>query len=379
LTAPFSDHHSTGPSGKLRSFKKIGPFFLVIASIIIGVLIVESSCQLFCSSIRRTQIVDKAIHRIIFFDGRDTIFRNQGDIFTYVPHSDIRNLTIFFSDNGFEVEYDYHFRTNNFGLVQDADITPGQASVLLLGDSFTEGQGAEPWFRLVSPEIEKLGYQAINGGLRGTGFEHWLKLERYLAANDVQIRKLVVLFISDDYQRPVRNFDPGELRCISTLTLCRGAESYYYRLPPPDELSSWIAKIRADRATITKRIWFKTRVEALLPGSYQVYKFLSERSVPAEQQSRAAIAELIRLYGPENVVFMHLPQEGEINGLKDLGLRTRHSIEEAGGKLFDGFKLCRLTARDYYSNDGHPNRSGYAKIAFCVTNAVKDVITGSRR
>ena len=378
MTAPISDHRITSPSGRLRSFKKIGPFLLVIASIIIGILAVELSCQLFCSSIRRTQIVYKAIHRVIFFDGRDTIFRNHEDIFTYVPHSDIRNLTAFFSANDFEVEYDYHFRTNNFGLVQDADVMPGQASLLLLGDSFTEGQGAEPWFRLVSPEIEKLGYQAVNGGLRGTGFEHWLKLERYLAANDIQIRKLVVLFISDDYQRPVRNFDPSELRCLSTLTACRGEETYYYRLPPPDELSSWIAKIRTDRATIIKKIWFKTRAEALLPGTYRVYKFLSERSDPAEQQSRAAIAELIRVYGPANVAFMHLPQEGEIDGPKDLGLRARYSIEEAGGKLLDGFKLCRLTSRDYYSNDGHPNRGGYAKIAFCVTNVIKQVIADNR-
>jgi hypothetical protein len=209
-------------------------------------------------------------------------FRNQEDIFTYVPHSNVRNLTAFFSDNDFEVEYDYHFQTNNLGLVQDADVMPGQASLLLLGDSFTEGQGAEPWFRLVSPGIEKLGYQAVNGGLRGTGFEHWLKLQRYLAANDIQIRKLVVLFISDDDQRPVRNFDPGELRCLSALGACRSEETYYYRLPPPDELSSWIAKIRTDRAAITKRIWLKTRAEALLPGSYQVYKFLTERSDPAE-------------------------------------------------------------------------------------------------
>ena len=251
---------------------------------------------------------------------------------------------------------------------------PGRESLLLLGDSFTEGQGAEPWFRQVSPEIEKLGYQAVNGGLRGTGFEHWLKLAQYLADKEVRIRKLVILFISDDYRRPVRNFEPGELRCLLSLTLCRGQETNYYRLPPPEELSLWIAKIRTDRAPITKKIWLKTRAEALLPGSYQVYKFFSERSDPAERQSRAAISELIRLYGPENVAFMHIPQKDEIEGPRDLGLRARGSIEEAGGKLLDGFKLCRLTASDYYSNDGHPNRDGYAKIAVCVTNAIKKSI-----
>jgi hypothetical protein len=40
----------------------------------------------------------------------------------------------------FAVEYDYRFRTNNLGLARDADVAPGLTSLLLLGDSFTEGQ-----------------------------------------------------------------------------------------------------------------------------------------------------------------------------------------------------------------------------------------------
>src|SRR4029077_1116528 len=186
--------------------------------------------------------------------------------------SEIRNVTGFLSDNDFIVEYDYRFRTNNFGLVQDADIAPERDSLLLLGDSFTEGQGAEPWFRLVSPEIAKLGYQAINGGLMATGFEQWLKLDRYLAASKVRIEKIVVLFISDDYRRPVHNFRPDELRCLADLSLCRAAEDYLFRLPPGAELSSWIAKIRTARAPVLAKIHFRVRAEALLPASYHVYE-----------------------------------------------------------------------------------------------------------
>src|SRR5713101_6532518 len=121
----MTDDRLTNPSRNPTTIEKIGPWLLVIPSAIIGILMVELFCQLFCPSIRSTQIVYKAIHRVIFFDGRGTIFRNQGDIFTYVPHSEIRNLTAFFSDDDFDVEYDYHFQTNNFGLVQDADVMPG--------------------------------------------------------------------------------------------------------------------------------------------------------------------------------------------------------------------------------------------------------------
>jgi hypothetical protein len=80
-----------------------------------------------------------------------------------------------------------------FGLVQDKDLVRGVKSILLLGDSFTEGQGAEPWFRQIAPQIEKLNYQPINGGLFGTGFRvgslnssypqmklRWRSLQSYL-------------------------------------------------------------------------------------------------------------------------------------------------------------------------------------------------------
>ena len=140
---------------------------------------------------------------MVFFDGDNSIFENHGDIFTYLPRNTVRNVTAFFSRDDFTIEYDYRFRTNNLGLTQDADVAPGRKSLLLLGDLFTEGQGAEPWFRLVSSTIERLGYQPVNGGVLGTGFQQWLKLDQYLADKNIEIQKVVVLFISDDYRRPV--------------------------------------------------------------------------------------------------------------------------------------------------------------------------------
>src|SRR5947207_8035912 len=141
------------PTERPTFIKKIAPWLLTIPAATVGILLVEVFCRLFVPSIGNAQEVYQANQRVIFLDGRDTIFQNHGDIFTYAPHDEIRNLTGFFSDDNFIVEFDYSFRTNNFVLVQDADIVPERESLLLLGDSFTEGQGAEPWFRLVSPEI----------------------------------------------------------------------------------------------------------------------------------------------------------------------------------------------------------------------------------
>ena len=80
---------------------------------------------------------------------------------------------------------------------------------------------------------------------------------------------------------------------------------------------------------------------ALLPVSHSVYLFFKQVMMFAklEQESRVAIADLIRIYGPENVAFLHVPQKDEVgHGPNSLGLKARGAIEDAGGKLFDGFK-----------------------------------------
>lgn len=355
--------------GKPTLIGKVGPWLLVVPSALIGILLVELFCWMFVPSIGWN--LPGRDRRVVFFDGPSTIFENHDGIFNYLPHSEIRNVTGFFSDKDFVVEYDYRLRTNNFGLAQATDIMPGRGSLLLLGNSFTEGQGAEPWFPLMSSVIDKLGYQPINGGVLGTGFQQWLKLDRYLTAQNIQVQKLLVLFISDDYHRPVWNFAPDVSECLSAPALCSVEKSYFYRLPPPEEMSSWIARVRTAREPM------KPRASALLPAGASVHMYFRQLIlfVTAEKGSHAAIAELIRIYGAKNVAFLHLPQKDEVDhGPDSLGLRARRAIEDAGGKLYDGFKLCQLTQADYYVNDDHPNRAGYTKIAACAATVINQLV-----
>src|ERR1700752_5298851 len=135
------------PSRQSTLMKKTASWLLIIPSIVIGIFLFELLSQLFLPWVRNA---DPQMQRLIyFFDGPDTVFRDYGETFTYVPHSDIRVVTLSYSDTDFNTEYDYYIQTNNFGFVQDTDVMPEQKSFLLLGDSFTEGVGAEPGFRLV--------------------------------------------------------------------------------------------------------------------------------------------------------------------------------------------------------------------------------------
>jgi hypothetical protein len=361
--------------------KRLASWLLTIPSVIIGIVLVELACRLVSLPLPPQNDTDWT-RRVVFLDGDGGIFRNIGDIFTYRPNNHVRNLTGFLTHDGFKVEYDYRFATNNLGLVEDGDVFPQKPSFLLLGDSFTEGQGAPPWFRLIRPTLEELGYQAVNGGVLGTGFAQWNKLERYLARQQVEVKKLLIIFISDDFDRVVWNFRSNDFRCLTGLPDCDIAESYFYRLPPQEELAGWTEKISAVRPRIRDRHWLVGRAERLLPASYQVYRFFRERlrnpaalgrSRAAEEQSREAIAELVRRYGA-NVAFLHLPQKVELGlGPNRLGLAAREAIGNVGGRLYDGFQRCGLTSSDYYARDDHPTAAGYAKIAACAAGVTREM------
>ena len=377
-----------GGTSRFSVVKRTASWLLVLPSMLIGLMLVELYCQLFLPA-RYTNNVNNN-QRLIFFDGGGTIFENHGDIFSFVPHDDIRNVVAFFSPSSFNIEYDTRFHTNNFGLVQDGDVLPGRDSVLVVGDSFGQGLGAEPWFRLISPEIESLGYQPVNGALLGTGFAQWRKLEQRLIGGGIHIAKMVVVFISDDFQRQVWNATPAQFTCFTALPQCDLEKSFFYRLPPEKELASWVDKIRTARAPLLHQSWLGARAAAWLPATYHAYRYLKESYyggqqqnsagraslMRAEDESREAIGDFVRTYGASNVVFVHIPQKDEIGKPDQLGIKARQAIEAAGGHLVDGFQRCGLTETDYYPRDDHPTPQGYAKVARCVGDAIKAMIKG---
>ena len=349
---------------------------LVAFSALVGVGIVEAGCRIYGLAFPRLYDWNR---RIRFFDGPDSIFRNTGQIFTYVPNSYIFSRAIYFSNSSYSTEYAYGFKTNNFGLVQDTDLVRGAKSVLLLGDSFTEGQGAEPWFRKIAPLFERLNYQPINGGILATGFPNWWELEQLLSANKIALAKLIIIFISDDFHREKLNWSKDELDCLRSIGLCLGTEEFF-RLPPASELPQWVAKIRMTREPDDASI--KGRIKSVLPATYAVYRFLRQtpRAPPqtdlGTKMVETFINKMVEKYGRENVLFIQLPQKDELGGtiLPD-GLLTRKLIRNVGARFADGTSLCGLNKSDFFVRDGHPNQQGYSKIAKCMEQIIEPFLT----
>ena len=286
-------------------------------------------------------------------------------------------------NDGLINEFEYEFHTNNLGLVQKDDVEAGTPSALILGDSFTEGQGAEPWFEQVAPFFQERNLQPINGGLMGTGFRQWIVLHEYLRARNIIVKKLIVVWISDDYGRPLWNFPRRVLRCLSSYLNCYGDEEFY-GMPPDSERQAFLMKLRSTQDAREER-------HRLMPATTLAYgearqlaaralERLNERwrqspelSLVDDPPGPAHVKFFADRYG-KDVVFVHLPAQTEMDGPDEPGIAVRAAIKESGARFFDGYTRCGLTIADYHVHDGHPNAAGYAKIARCVREAAKEIL-----
>ena len=319
--------------------------------------------------------------RLIFYSEGPVFEDKKWGGFLYRPnatiHTEMYYLTRLFPA-AVSKEYEYDIETNSDGLVQRRDISRTRPAILFLGDSFTEGQGARPWFYAVEDHLSNSRYQLINGGVLATGVASWARLYRYLSAK-ADVRKLVVIFISEDWIRPLFQFPPQMLDCLENESRCSGRDLFYPlsgdRAREPGE---------AERAAAMRRL-FLLEPQHLIAQSVVLRKLLIPAyhilakavwGVPTRtdsqfDESERAIRELVAKLGPENVLFAHLPQKDELDsGPNFLGQMARDFIHRNGYAFFDGFQQCGLTSPDFLAHDMHPNALGYAKIGACVEKAV---------
>lgn len=349
---------------------------LATVSILIGLVLFEIIASLVIG--KELSNEHERSRRYMLFGTSDHFpaFRNQGKIFSYSPNSSISATTYYEVESGLHKEYDYEFKTNNLGLVQKLNTDKDRPSILVLGDSFTEGQGATPWFYDLESRNSK-PEQLINGGLLGTGFAQWKLLNDQLVDSGIRINKVIVPFISDDYQRKIWNFPDRVLNCLGTVEKCKGDEGYFPKPKKDDE--AFISKLRefrdneyADKKAVKGQRFFRKYFPSL---HFIVGYIKNEYKLRFKNPNPAAIEYLSGKYG-KHIVFIHLPTKEELergHAPDHMGQLAREKILNTGSKLVDGFNVCGLEPKDYFANDPHPNPVGYQKIASCVEKVMLEL------
>ena len=156
------------------------------------------------------------LNRSMFYQSGKNI-ENYKDIFKYSPKQNIRTLGVF-SDkelNQIIKEYDYKISTNNYGLVMNNDLLKKEKAILFLGDSFTEGQGGEPWFYELENQTNYTKKKLINGGLLGTGPSQWYKLAEYIKEDYlIEYESIHIFIILEDLTRKIWQLNANEILCL---------------------------------------------------------------------------------------------------------------------------------------------------------------------
>jgi hypothetical protein len=314
-------------------------------------------------------------HRYLFAS-QDAFQNISKGIWAYKPDRQISSLATY----GFpgklsklpflnhHIEYNCKYKTNNLGFVQKRNIKPEDNSVLILGDSFTEGQGGCPWF----PELENnFSTPLINGGLQGYGLLQWELLTRHLLSKDFNFEKIVIIAISNDFKRRTHNWSSHQLDCMNNYN-CSGSEYWLPLLNNESEDSIIERSIDRSNIRFKNHSRFARLHEALMHISYS-YKFValayssfdSKNSSPISLNSDAnnAIKFLKRTDNKLSVILVPQRDEAALSAKNHDSLETEkllknHSIP---------FSWCSITSHDYLPMDGHPNRQGYNKIRLCVT------------
>ncbi len=348
--------------------------FLILLSLIFIVTIIEYFLSLFVTK------QDYSNQRYMLFksNNQNSVFKNIDGGFVYQPNTEIENTTFFYINNQWVKEFDYIMPTNNFGLVQTEDLYHEEKSILFLGDSYTEGVGAYPWFENLNKNFTSSKYQLINGGILGTGFESWFNLYNHLLNQNIEISKIVIIFTSDDYRRGIWNMHKNTLKCIENYKICKGDENFYGKPSSENEIN-FLEKLRNFRENDAnqhhKNIiinYIKKTFPELRSLNRTIRRKFDINKSPTITKSNEIIKYFINKY-KDNALFIHIPTKFEtLFDNKDLfGKKTFEFIEKNNGNVVDLFGKCNLNKEDFHIYDGHPNAKGYDKISFCISSIIE--------
>ena len=317
--------------------------------------------------------------KVMLFESGDN-FINIDRGFKYFPDKSIRSSTYYIkSDNTVVKEYDYYINTNNLGLVQKKSIEKNETVDIFLGDSFTEGQGAEPWFYEFENDYDKFN-KVVNGGLLGTGPLQWELLANYLEREySIRFNKVNVIMISQDVKRNIYNFSSKQLKCLRHQE-CTGVSGFYgysFHGKTQQEIEKDVVNLYNQSKIIDFNYESFIKKSAFLLRAYLVIK----NTFRLDDQGGFSFSSIT----DENLtIIKKLINRGKLKGKvylipekRDFTIKGNVQFTKQSNKVIFWLRnnnievvLCDdLLIDDFHVNDSHPNEKGYKKIRKCVSNS----------
>lgn len=342
---------------------------IVIISFVITLLFIELSYQIF--------FADKLHKRFLFLSKPSLLDQNK--LFGYNKNTCIREIAVYGNGIKFHIEYDVSFITNNIGLVQKKPFDQKKKSIILIGDSFVQGQGATPWFYQLEDDWKNNKYQLINLGIIGTGIEQWKDTLQWFSSMG-EIKQIYIFCISDDWIRKrwyaCENAEHNALAFNRLLEnkVQKSHEKPIIYFIEKDSDHSTIIKMAKDindfseggvKEFLTKFFLIRITHRVLFQSILSSHSY-SEIVV---SKNKTSFDQIISVYRDKNITVLHLPQKEEViqGEYSELGKKIKDFILSRHIPYIDGLALCKLNKEDFYRDDTHPNASGYKKIYDCFS------------
>ncbi len=333
--------------------------------------------------------MDSLTHRTMLFHHGEN-FKNMSDYFKYFPNKEIRSVTLYSTPtpsavSDIAVEYDYVIRTNNAGLVMREDINTSKSHIYVIGNSFTEGQGAAPWFYRLEVNENTQTQQLINAGILGTGPSQWQLLVDDLANEySSSLIGAVINIIPDDMRRKRWVFSDRELSCLQKMdcdysfgfqgfdfdAYDTGAEILKTRISAFERIEA-ASKDQKNDNYLQKVKEILKKSEILLTVNYLL------RSAPNTKK--------IITYNEEALIYLKDKFDGKVivNVIAQKGLPaadfqdyriSRYLLRFLKDHNFEVF-ICDIPQANFHQRDGHPNVDGYQYLEQCNVYAVDRIRT----
>ena len=329
------------------------------------------------------------IDRTMLFEAGDN-FQNFNGYFKYFPNQEIRSTTLYSkpeptSIDDLVIEYDYLIRTNNFGLVMKRDVSPNEHAIFVIGDSFTEGQGASPWFYELEDSYDANGDQIINLGILGTGPQQWENLASSTTQQlGLEVVATVVNIIPADMNRPVWTFKQRELNCLhnASCDYVFGFQGYNFVSKESDHdiKLSVLNSIINSKNIFSSDLKFSS-IKAFLKQSLVIvdlYNFFKPKPFPVLTVTDNEEALLSLNEAVSRNLYVNVVSQKSINSINYSDHKNAKRLIEFLNENQIKHKWCDIPVDGFHKNDGHPNAYGYNILRECTRYALSKLETTIR-
>lgn len=362
---------------------KLKALFVVCFSSLLAFGIVEFSYRLITEEGQKNNFKNRTM---LFESGKN--FLNYEGYLKYAPNAEIRSLMLYSKSDlkvleDIKVEYDYKIRTNNFGLVMQSDLVNNDRVFFVIGDSFTEGQGASPWFYNLENAYDVSPRKLVNLGIIGTGPQQWENIARSTTEElELNVDGSVVNIISSDMARRVWTLNDRELNCLH-YALCDysfGFQGYNFNV----EESYKDIKLSFMKSVFETKSVSAQGVSSVIDSIKQYAKrsrvilhlyqnFMSNRNLSLNKTLNEA--SLLALKNAVNGNFyVNVVSEKYINSSNfSDNIYARELINFLEINHIN-FNWCDIPSDGFHVTDGHPNAYGYKVLRGCTEDALAKLI-----